>query len=338
MTSAHLETEFMNLRPKLGRLQQVMRDQLAHLVDESGLTLGVPIESRLKTWDSINEKLKRKGQTPVSLSEVEDLLGVRLIFLFQRDLDTFVARVENTFDVHSKEDTTSRLGATQFGYNSKHYIVSLPASWPSVPTMSGLAELKAEIQIRTLSQHIWAAASHKLQYKQESGVPEPIRRSIHRVSALLELVDIELTRVIDDRDAYIEAKKLTSHVEDALDVSVIEAVLDEELPAANKDVGREIYADLLRDMRKFGVTTRGQLQSLLRSNHEAMMRSEYERVNDMDDDFPNDDDDEGRHERRAARAGRGVFFTHVGLARAALSAEFGDEEISRWLISNTVRH
>lgn len=59
--------------------------------------------------------------------------------------------------------------------------------------MSGL---KAEVQVRTVTQHVWAAASHVLQYKQEASVPLPVRRSIYRVSALLETVDLEFERVL----------------------------------------------------------------------------------------------------------------------------------------------
>jgi hypothetical protein len=51
--------------------------------------------------------------------------------------------------------------------------------------------LKAEIQIRTVLQHAWAAISHKLQYKREDDVPAPLRRKLFRLSALFELADDE---------------------------------------------------------------------------------------------------------------------------------------------------
>jgi ppGpp synthetase/RelA/SpoT-type nucleotidyltranferase len=37
---------------------------------------------------------------------------------------------------------------------------------PKSPRL-GLGGLRAEVQVRTTAQHIWAAASHKLQYKHE---------------------------------------------------------------------------------------------------------------------------------------------------------------------------
>lgn len=327
MITSTLKTEFLDLQPRLVRLQRVMRDQLEHMVEASGLTLGVPIESRIKSWESIDSKLKRKLLTPRKLSELDDLLGVRAIFLFQRDLDDFISNVEKTFAVHSREDTSARLGASQFGYKSQHYVVSAPEHWATVPNMSGLTDLKVELQMRTLPQHIWAAASHKLQYKIENAVPEPIRRSIHRVSALLELVDLELGRVLQEKDEYVEAQHHDPSGSDALDVSVIEAVLDAELPAANRDRAQEDYSNLLRDLSNFSIGTRKQLQDLLRKHRTAVL--EYEHTH-ADYAFGVEDDlDEG--ESMSARAARGVYFTHVGLARQALSIEFGEDQVRGWL-------
>ena len=50
-------------------------------------------------------------------------------------------------------DTSERLKDDQFGYSSIHIVAALPSEWLKVPTMSGLEDLKAEIQVRTLAQH-----------------------------------------------------------------------------------------------------------------------------------------------------------------------------------------
>jgi putative GTP pyrophosphokinase len=69
--------------------------------------------------------------------------------------------------VLERQDAQLRLAEDQFGYASIHFAVELPASWLRVPSRAGLGGLRAEIQVRTTAQHIWAAASHKLQYKHE---------------------------------------------------------------------------------------------------------------------------------------------------------------------------
>ena len=317
--------EFLSLRPHLENLQMVLKQQLEHVLNSSGMTLGLPIESRLKTWESIDSKLKRKNQEPKPLSDLDDLLGLRVIFLFERDLDAFRDKITELFKIHSEEDASDRLNLTQFGYRSRHYVISIPAGWKSVPSMSGLGDLRAEIQVRTLAQHIWAAASHKLQYKNEDGVPKPIRRSIHRLSALLELVDLELGRVLNDRDAYVQGLAKDSADINPLDVSVLEAVLDAELPSKNKEPTREDYGELLRNLFEFSIRTRGELQSLLRETMGAILGQENAYVDMMKDvqhAEPSPD-----NEIMRSRAARGVYFTHEGLTRHALEAKFGVDKV-----------
>lgn len=330
---AELHAEYLYLEPSLARLRRAIIEQLEHLVDSCGLTLGVPIESRIKTWSSLAEKLERKGLKPKSLADVDDLLGVRVIFLFQRDLDPFKKAVSETFKVLSAEDTSQRLADAQFGYQSQHYVVSMPLDWERIPSLRGLSERKFELQVRTLAQHIWAAASHKLQYKHEEGVPLPVRRSIYRVSALLETVDLEFTRVLEERAQYARVQRETATDDDALDVSVVETVLDALLPAKNKDEGAEDYSELLLDLQHFNVTSRGALSGLLKPHSKSMLSSDKKEVNARLSDDEEDQDLEGRGERVADRLARGIFFTHVGLAREALRKEFGDEAVDEWLTS-----
>lgn len=327
-----LHNEYLNSTPLLSRLQRVMVEQLEYVVGECGLTLGVPIESRVKTWSSISEKLERKGLAPTSLSEISDLVGIRIIFLFQRDLDIFHMTLGRTFELLSAEDTSERLSDAQFGYKSRHYMINLPNAWEGIPSFNGLTGQRVEVQVRTLAQHIWATASHKLQYKHEDSVPPPIRRSIYRVSALLETVDLELARVLDDRDKYVQAQAAFGAADKRLDVTILESVLDEILPANNKDSELEEYSDLLVDLQRFGVESRAQLRSLLTEYLEPILLADAAEVRSRHESGGGYDDDDTEHsgERVINRLSRGVFFTHIGLARQALCEKFGDEEVRQW--------
>ena len=203
MDTAQLRSEYSIQSDRARRLRAALCEQIEQILSSHGIALGVPIESRVKTLESSEEKLDRKSLELKSLLELNDLIGIRIILLFRRDIVTVSKLLAETFEVLSTEDTATRLSEAQFGYQSLHHIIRVPKSWLSVPTFFDLGELKTEIQLRTLAQHIWAAASHKLQYKHEESVPPPIRRSIHRVSALLETVDLEFERVLTDRGTYI---------------------------------------------------------------------------------------------------------------------------------------
>ena len=113
----------------------------------------------------------------------------------------------------------------QFGYQSWHYVIAFPEKWLSVPSLCDFRGLRAELQLRTIAQHLWAAASHKLQYKAESSVPLPIRRSIHRVSALLETVDLEFDRVLQEREDYLK-QAASRQPTKPINVDVLAQILD----------------------------------------------------------------------------------------------------------------
>ncbi|MNJ50543.1 GTP pyrophosphokinase YwaC [compost metagenome] len=67
--------------------------------------------------------------------------------------------------------------------------MQLRDDWLAHPDARGLDGLKAEIQIRTMLMHAWAAISHKLLYKKEDDAPTQVKRQLNRLSALIELAD-----------------------------------------------------------------------------------------------------------------------------------------------------
>lgn len=170
--------------------------------------------------------------------------------------------------------------------------------------------------MRTLAQHIWAAASHKLQYKQEASVPPPLRRTIHRVSALLETVDLEFERVLGERRSYVEKQIDTLKPSERLNVDLVEAILAEYFPAENR-IENEIYAQLLEELFELQVTTAAQFREVLKRNLAGAMEDEKKWVQ-----LTKKNKASGLEKERALR---GIYFTHVGLARGALKLEFGDE-------------
>lgn len=281
----------------------------------------MPIESRVKAWGSICGKLERKRIEISSVAELSDLIGVRAILLFKKDLESVREIVAKNFELISSEDTGERLSASEFGYQSHHYIVKVPSSWLSVPTWAGCGDFSVELQVRTMAQHIWAAASHKLQYKQESGVPHPIRRTINRVSALLETVDLELQRVLDERVAYKEhasdKDSDESSAEDELNVDSLAMALNEVFPSVNRS-SFEPYSDLLNDMFILGVTSYSQAIDIFKRQYDYAMAEEKNMVKEGQQDF--DSEPDGRPES--------VYFKHVGLGREALRGEFGPDAVN----------
>lgn len=303
------------------RLREAVITQLLELFRNSNVALGVPIESRIKDWASISEKVERKNINLVNLLDLQDLIGIRVILLFKRDLAQVHNLICQTFEVESAEDTGSRLGDSEFGYQSQHYIVKIPNSWLSLPSLMGLNEFFIELQVRTIAQHIWAAASHKLQYKQEAGVPPPVRRAINRVSALLETVDLEFERVLDEREHYVTQARTSDENDELLYVDNLASTLLDILPAENLYEGEE-YADLLKELLKLGVTTKKRLVDILTAHLGEALKFDREKVLD-----PETISGLPQSSVVFKRVEQGAFYTHAGLARLILRMEFGADEV-----------
>ncbi len=247
------------------------------------------------------------------------MVGLRLILLFQRDLIKARELIQSTFVVLSHEDTSQRLGEAQFGYQSVHFTIVLPKDWLLIPSFRDFGGLKAELQVRTIAQHIWAAASHELQYKQEAGVPIPVRRAINRVSALLETVDLEFERVLQNREAYLSSVD-ARNTDENLNVDLLAAILDGALPLSHKKEP-ESYGDLLADLQAFGIDSSGKLKDLIKKHLKAVLSKDQEIVEQLTSAKESD----VAYRTTPDRLSRGVFFVHVGLVREMLLMEFGEK-------------
>src|SRR6185437_7926382 len=155
-------------------------------------------------------------------------------------------------------------------------------------TFAALGELQIEIQVRTLAQHIWAAASHKLQYKHEQSVPPPLRRSIHRVSALLEIVDLEFERVLLERREYVGEKVAAPAGSERLNVDLVEITLGEIFPPENRE-DQEAYDELLDELFSMGIETVKQLREMLLRQRDKVVESDRMFAHTEDEDDTDDD-------------------------------------------------
>jgi putative GTP pyrophosphokinase len=321
-----LEKEYQAEVGRFMRLCEELVKQVGQLLGDSSIDLASPIEWRVKTWDSIAEKIQRNALEPQALANIPDVAGVRIIALFHRDLKTIQKIIEDNFNVLRMEDAFTRLKEDQFGYGSIHYEIEPPPAWAKIPTLKKLHGLKAEVQVRTSSQHIWAAASHVLQYKKEAHVPLPIRRAINRVAALLETVDLEFERVLVEREQYGEAISRTS--EDlTLNTESLKHVLDSTLPVKNRNANED-YANLVDDLVHFNVRTTKELEDLIRTHLKAAVKEDRQRVEKELKRLETGQEPIGGD---AERIREGVFYTHVGLVRNILRFARSGEAVNEWL-------
>ena len=186
--SPHCEAllqEFHNLRPELQQLENKVFELLQTTLRHQGIELN-SIEHRVKTEQSLAGKLELKGEKYRSLSDITDLVGLRIVTFYTDDVDKVAAIVSQLFDIDWSNSVDKRKlhQLTSFGYNSLHYICRLHDG--SIPF---------EIQIRTALQHTWSAIEHDIGYKGAVKLPPEYRRQFSRLAGMLELADDEFSRL-----------------------------------------------------------------------------------------------------------------------------------------------
>lgn len=327
-----LKIEYDSQSNLAGQFAHEVSRQLEALISKQDVKLGFPIQNRVKTWSSIEEKISRVGLKLKSLSTLEDLVGLRITLTFLRDVEKVQSIIEDTFDVKKTKNISDRLSSNQFGYNSIHLVVKCPKAWESVPSLSHLANFKAEVQIRTLAQHIWAEVSHQLQYKNEDNVPNEVLRSISRSSALLETVDLEFERVLANREEYrSDIKK--AHTLDGMPINSdnLEILLEEIIPNENRVDGDD-YAYLITECHSLGIQKISELREIIENHRNTIMLEEKKEVKKHLKTIHSDGSNYPDFLRKRLQSG--VFYSYVGIARLALTKQFGEETMIEILLKD----
>lgn len=177
--------EFRDKRQELLQLDNHVFELISQTLKQQGIELN-SIEHRIKTVESLAGKLERKGEKYRQLSDITDLIGLRIVTFYTDDVDKVAAIISQLFDIDWANSVDKRKlhDLNSFGYNSLHYICNLHGG--SFPF---------EIQIRTALQHTWSAIEHDIGYKGAVKLPPQYRRQFSRLAGMLELADDEFSRL-----------------------------------------------------------------------------------------------------------------------------------------------
>jgi len=299
------------------RIIEALQREIGGLIEKHKVTLGVPLEGRVKTWDSIKEKIDRKSITIEKISELNDFIGIRIIVLFHNDLEVVRNFLIKDLNILQSDNLTEKLENNQFGYLSEHFLASIPKSWLQVPSYSDFGDLRVEIQLRTLAQHIWAVASHQLQYKREESVPAPVKRTISRISALLETIDLEFIRILEQRNEYLSVIDTDTH-DRPLNVDILLLIMRRNFPAANEKPPEQLD-NLLIELGMINISTEQTLQAVIDKHLPFVLEREADAMNDIRQGGR-------RFHTDPERVSQGVFYAFSGLLRVLMKNEVGAEK------------
>jgi ppGpp synthetase/RelA/SpoT-type nucleotidyltranferase len=161
------------------------------------------VEARAKKAESFSEKIIRKDKYKNPLADMTDLCGARIIAHFSDQVHEICTFIEQNFEIDKENslDLKSKLSTSEFGYRAIHYIV-IPrkAKILDIEIPDEIRGLKAEIQVRTFHEHIWADILHDRIYKSSIKITEEWKRESARLAALLEKADSAFARISNTID------------------------------------------------------------------------------------------------------------------------------------------
>jgi putative GTP pyrophosphokinase len=180
----------------------ILKDEFNYIHDYNPIE---HVKSRLKTPESIIQKVDRKGYdfNLDSIKEnVRDIAGIRITCSFQSDIYELSRMIANQKDVTVVDYKDYIKNPKPNGYQSLHFIVQIPIF------MSDREELTyVEVQIRTIAMDFWASLEHKIFYKYNKEVPEHMIAELKEASVMADKLDRKMERLHKEISALKQAER-----------------------------------------------------------------------------------------------------------------------------------
>jgi GTP pyrophosphokinase len=260
------ETWLRGILPKHERLAPVVQSLLENMLQRDQIEY-LSASNRVKKLDSALEKIKRK-QYAAPQQQMTDLSGIRVITFLEGEVDRISKVIRDLFDVDEANslDRATVLGRDRIGYRSTHFVCSLGEERGGLPEYESLGGLKFEIQVRTVLQHAWAELAHDRSFKFGAALPAAIDRKLNLYAGLLEITDKAFDEISREIDAYresIDSKSINQLSATEIDsISISKYVVDFFKLHKVRLESKEIIADVINELRRFGISNIGQVERL----------------------------------------------------------------------------
>ena len=151
------------------------------------------ITSRVKTEESMKEKLKRK-KLPINLetalTKIYDAAGIRIICAYIDDVYTVVKMLKKFKDLKILKEKNYIKNPKSNGYRSYHIVFQVP-----LDIAGEVHPVNIEIQIRTIAMDFWASLEHEMKYKKNIKNQKMIGEELKRCADEIATTDINMQTI-----------------------------------------------------------------------------------------------------------------------------------------------
>lgn len=154
------------------------------------------IETRMKTPESICEKLRRKGYEidfDTAAEKLNDISGVRCICYCVKEVYWIARQIGKTdaYTVIKAKDYIRK--PKKNGYESYHIVLDIPMSYHDCTE-----PVRVELQLRTLIMDAWAGMDNRIAYKKNRDLPPELQKRIYKYAKIGRRMDKLIQRMLDD--------------------------------------------------------------------------------------------------------------------------------------------
>lgn len=161
------------------------------------------MESRIKSPESIYEKITRKGYefniNKIS-NHIFDIGGIRVICHYVEDIYTIANLLKKQDDISLIKEVDYIKDPKPNGYRSLHLVLEIPVFF-----VDRVEKIPVEVQIRTIAMDFWASLEHQLRYKAKGEIPKFIADELKECSENIANSDMQMQRIhsfLDDLDKF----------------------------------------------------------------------------------------------------------------------------------------
>ncbi len=151
------------------------------------------IKSRIKSEESMKEKLKRKGlevNLENALTKIYDAAGIRIICTFADDVYDIVEMIKKYDDIEIVKEKDYIKNPKENGYRSYHLVIKVPLN-----IAGEIHKVYLEIQIRTIAMDFWSSLEHQMKYKKNIENPEMIIDELRNCAEQITTTDINMMAI-----------------------------------------------------------------------------------------------------------------------------------------------
>ena len=151
------------------------------------------INCRVKTPNSIIKKMK-KNQMDLNyknlIENVNDIAGIRVVCPFKSDISRIVKIIKDNPKLEILQEKDYITVPKKSGYSGYHIIAQTP-----VNIGNAFANVKTEIQIRTMAMDFWSSTEHKLKYKAKNKLSKNDSKKLIKYAKMINKMDIEMSKI-----------------------------------------------------------------------------------------------------------------------------------------------